>query len=443
MEAPCEARASPLVTATSHRVGGLFVRNRMGRFDTSYHHRRAARAKSYRKKRARSRRRKVPTARRALSLAKRNASRIPRPEPNTWYYMRQLDMLHFASQADLQHSYAWAINHHHPYGALETYWSDATSGIGACSTGLQYLKFRFPPVAVNSNVVDPSAAFGSQQVATAIPSTGQNAPESAESQTIALSGNAENITVTFPSNEHGTFKGLSLNLKGMHIYGDIFIDAQGAGVGDASTLIASPEAVNANVDKHRFTLRVVAVQHFKTVPNQRELSPADVFKYPIATATGPASINFPTFNSQWFRRGMTKKLKLNSKTYVMTYDDNRADPQGLTAPHADNGSLATRTVDFKILQEHQMEFSSLDVNTHLKRRTKINMFVRPAQKRLWWLNTDSGSSVDATEYGECMNPVHIWVMVDKSSIADDGTIIESYSQLMHRLNVAAHWYDDC
>lgn len=90
-----------------------------------------------------------------------------------------------------------------------------------------------------------------------------------------------------------------------------------------------------------------------------------------------------------------------------------------------------------------MEFSALQLNTHMKRRSKINMFVRPAQKRLWWLNTDTGSSVDVTEYGECMNPVHVWLMVDKSSVEDDGSIVTTNSQLMHRLNVAAHWYDDC
>jgi hypothetical protein len=398
----------------------------MGRFSSTYDSRvanRIARRKRYRRRR---RWRKKSLASKAYIIAKRNARRIPRPELYTYYYLKQIGLLQFASAADKVHSDWWHLSSWHPYGRDETYWS--TSGAGAASqpTSLQYIEFRWPPshLQTGATVVTPNLAFVNQQSGTAIPSNGQNDPIS-ELTSIGQVGTS------------GTFSGLSHVFKRMRITGYIVMN-NAVNTSRTHTDEEMDDVTDAN---HIVSLRVVVVQHFKQTPDERAISPADVFAVPFNTSN--ASAQTIQTHPGWIRSSKTRKPRMDGTSTTLGYDDNRASFAAVVTP-ADNGTIAARTLDFKVLKEYVVQFNSATyADTMRYRRQPVDITVTAAQPRIWWNSKESGTSISAAEFNECMNPIYVWMMPSHARHKQsDNTAVATGCALFHKLNVSATWADD-
>jgi len=243
------------------------------------------RAAYYRKRRKRRWRRK-PTSVKALTLARRALRRTRKPTTRQYWYRRPLDLLDVSASGN-HHKY-WAISSKHPYGAVDPFWTDAN--VQVVADELPYLNFRFPP--------SPTAAF-------ADPTTIAGAPPDTSTSAIvvpngtAVPGQASTYVVTDnqlndpnPTNR--------IYLRRFRLWGDVQMNPSSAS--DAALVQDPDDQSPESTEGLAGWVRIIAVQQFKETADERDLTPADVFRYPISSSH-QASLIAPM---TWTYKGYTR-----------------------------------------------------------------------------------------------------------------------------------------
>ena len=376
----------------------------MVRYSSSYSARVAARRAAARRKRRLRRWYRKPRASRALILATRALRRLPRREVRAYVYRKPFGIAEFGNGtlngvgAENLHSlgYEWQIGKLlSPYGASETYWTNARS----CTetNPLYYNSYRFPPTSTATTYHD--ASQGSAANGTRVPGfnevSGSNTPQ------------------------HGTsvrnFTGGSMDFLGFQVKGWI--------------RLASNKQLTTEAFMHdrrgfgRYTgnitvyLKIVLVQQFKQVVGEPEISPADVFATPLGTSVTQA----PTGNEDaqdplvWTETALVPGNQ-NDNEVPKAYDTGRlADDANeataiVSAVGNGDGATSLRGRKFKVIESYTQRFQFANTDTRRLLSMRINRIFRPAKKRMQVEGT-----VSVTNTANQMNPVFLWLIPSYST----------------------------
>jgi hypothetical protein len=348
---------------------------------------------------------------------------------------------------NLNHMMFWPISLQHPYGYAESYWSSATHKF--VTRPLWYLKYTFPP-AITEGATD---AWFTQQFNDPTQGPGTTEYNGHHTSVPGLVHTRIPTSADQYDNLHTGYHGSSLILDSLDVRGQIvFAFNPDNAIANSNThLVMNPTNVELadTTTTHKPWLIILAVQHFKRDPDERELTPADVFATPLQTSIAGATSDNDD-DMAWLNTQFTSNFKYNAVNQNTIRDDNRIVAPGTAAGAApDLGTVATRAVDFAVISMKRIHFSSTDLDTRRLRSGNLNMRIRPKRRKMWYAQvetTNTTTPTSSTSTVRCMNPIHLMFMSSHGCSQGQvtGTVAaKSFACLWERLDIKANWRDDC